>query len=90
MLKVELLRLNELDIYTRLYLTPSKYEFEKGKHKKYSIHLLDYSKKIGLKVDPFLPFFIDSGLSKEEIYYDEIHLEREGHRIVSQFISSDL
>ena len=84
----ERLKKNKVKVY--FYLSPNNKEFKANEINNLSKYVLQNGRNFGLDINSFLPEMLLSNMSEEKIFYDGVHFNKVGHKIISEKIIKDI
>ena len=83
-------RLKKNKVKVHFYLSPNNKEFAANEINNLSKYILRNGRSFGLNINSLLPEMLLSNISEEKIFYDRVHLKKDGHKIVSEKIIKDI
>ena len=83
-------RLVNLGNQVYFYLSPNINEFKSSELNEQSNLIIEIGKQFQIKINSLLPGMISSEIEVDKIFYDKVHLEKNGHRILSRIMIKDL
>lgn len=89
-LSKEYKRLNNIDNQVYFYLSPNINELRSSELNELSKLIIETGKEFEIKIDSLLPSMITSDIKIDKIFYDRVHLEEEGHKVLSQVMINDI
>lgn len=72
------------------YLSPNINEFKSKEINELSKLIIKIGKDFDIKINSLLPSMLSSNTEVEKIFYDRVHLEKDGHRILSESFIKDI
>ena len=89
-LSKEYKRLDNIDNQVYFYLSPNINELRTSKLDELSKLIIEIGKEHEIKINSLLLSMIISDVETDKIFYDRVHLEEEGHRILSRIMINDI
>ncbi|NNM01510.1 MAG: SGNH/GDSL hydrolase family protein [Gammaproteobacteria bacterium] len=86
----EIRRLEEAGRTVLLAHSPDRASFETGEQDEMTDYLFELADRAGIEILDLLVPLKRSGLTADEIYYDKVHYDAAGHRVVGEFFKARL